>query len=147
MSNILQLVLVLLFDSYKPFFIAMRCLYILGAWMLLKKSGLPAFWSLVPWVREYQLGRSAGREPEGRSFCVTSMLITVLQLANICFRWSYPESYYSCCIDDIEVISIGTFNPGLLLLNSLVSLSWTALPKDCARSRPRPLLVLIENPG
>ena len=45
MSNILQLVLVLLFDSYKPFFIAMRCLYILGAWMLLKKSGLPAFWS------------------------------------------------------------------------------------------------------
>ena len=86
MSNILQLVLVLLFDSYKPFFIAMRCLYILGAWMLLKKSGLPAFWSLVPWVREYQLGRSAGREPEGRSFCVTSMLITVLQLANICFR-------------------------------------------------------------
>jgi len=26
---------------------------------------------------------------------------------NICFRWSYPESYYSCCIDDIEVIAIG----------------------------------------
>ena len=88
MSNVLQLVLVLLFDSYRPFLIAMRCLYILGAWALLRKSGLPAFWSLIPWVREYQLGRCAAREPEGRSFCVTSMLITILQLANICFRWN-----------------------------------------------------------
>ena len=103
MSNILQLVLVLLFDSYKPFFIAMRCLYILGAWMLLKKSGLPAFWSLVPWVREYQLGRSAGREPEGRSFCVTSMLITVLQLANICFRWNRDSRTLSAFVPLILV--------------------------------------------
>ena len=103
MSNILQLVLVLLFDSYKPFFIAMRCLYILGAWMLLKKSGLPAFWSLVPWVREYQLGRSAGREPEGRSFCVTSMLITVLQLANICFRWNRDSKTLSAFVPLILV--------------------------------------------
>ena len=103
MSNILQLVLVLLFDSYKPFFIAMRCLYILGAWMLLKKSGLPAFWSLVPWVREYQLGRSAGREPEGRSFCVTSMLITVLQLVNICFRWTRDSRTLSAFVPLILV--------------------------------------------
>ena len=103
MSNILQLVLVLLFDSYKPFFIAMRCLYILGAWMLLKKSGLPAFWSLVPWVREYQLGRSAGREPEGRSFCVTSILITVLQLANICFRWNRDSRTLSAFVPLILV--------------------------------------------
>ena len=103
MSNILQLVLVLLYDTYKPFFIAMRCLYILGAWMLLKKSGLPAFWSLVPWVREYQLGRSAGREPEGRSFCVTSMLITVLQLANICFRWNRDSRTLSAFVPLILV--------------------------------------------
>ena len=57
------------------------------------------------------------------------------------------KSYLILAAGVCEVISIGTFNPGLLLLNSLVSLSWTALPKDCARSRPRPLLVLIENPG
>ena len=104
MGNILQLVLVLLFDSYKPFFIAMRCLYILGAWLLLKKSGLPAFWSLVPWVREYQLGRSAGREPEGRSFCITSMLITVLQLANICFRWNRDSKTLAAFVPLILVI-------------------------------------------
>lgn len=88
MSNILQLILTLLFDSYKPFFIAMRGLYILGAWLLLKKSGLKGWWSLIPWVREYQLGRCAAREPEGRVFCVTSLLITVLQVANICFGWN-----------------------------------------------------------
>jgi ABC-type multidrug transport system ATPase subunit len=71
--------------------------------MLLKKSGLPAFWSLVPWVREYQLGRSAGREPEGRSFCVTSMLITVLQLANICFRWNRDSRTLSAFVPLILV--------------------------------------------
>ena len=87
MSNILRLVLVLLFDSYQPFFIAVRCLYILGAWLLLTKSGLAGWWSLIPWVREYQLGRCAAREPEGRGFCIASMLITLLQVANICFEW------------------------------------------------------------
>ena len=88
MSNILQLILTLFFDSYKPFFIAMRGLYILGAWLLLKKSGLKGWWALIPWVREYQLGRCAAREPEGRMFCVASMFITLLQVANICFRWN-----------------------------------------------------------
>ncbi len=88
MSNILQLILTLLFDSYRPFFILMRCLYILGAWLLLGKSGLKGWWALIPWAREYQLGRCAAREPEGRYFCVTSMMITVLQVLNICFRWN-----------------------------------------------------------
>ena len=88
MRNILQLVLTLFFDSYKPFFIAMRGLYILGAWMLLVKSGLKGWWSLIPWAREYQLGRCAAREPEGRYFCVTSMMITLLQVVNICLLWN-----------------------------------------------------------
>ncbi len=85
MNNILQLVLTLLFDSYKPLYIAARALYILGAWLLFKKSGIDGRWSLVPWIREYQLGRCAAREPEGRYLCVTSMMITILQVANLCF--------------------------------------------------------------
>ena len=88
MSNILQLVLTLLFDSYKLFYIAMRALYILGAWLVLTKSGLKGWWSLIPWVREYQLARCASREPEGRSYFLISMGITVLKVADICFRWN-----------------------------------------------------------
>ena len=68
MTNVLQLVLTLLFDSYRPFYIAMRALYILGAWKLLERSGLRGTWSLIPWIREYQLARCASREPDGRVY-------------------------------------------------------------------------------
>ena len=88
MNNVLQLVLTLLFDSYQPIMILFRCLYILGAWMLLTKSGLQGYWALIPFVREYQLGRCASREPEGRVYCLTSALITLLLVGNICFRWN-----------------------------------------------------------
>ena len=88
MSNILSLILTVAFDAENPFLIAMRGLYILGAWMVLTKSGLKGFWALIPWVREYQLSRCASREPEGRAFCLASMGITVLMVANICFRWN-----------------------------------------------------------
>ena len=88
MNNVLQLVLTLLFDSSQPLYIACRVLYILGAFMLLKKSGLNGAWSLVPWVREYQLSRCASREPDGRVYFLTSMTITALSVANICFQWN-----------------------------------------------------------
>ncbi len=41
-----------------------------GEWGLLKKSGLKGWWALIPCARDYQLGRCAGREPEGRTACV-----------------------------------------------------------------------------
>ena len=88
MGNILRLILVLLFDSYRPSLIVFRCLYILGAWGLLAKSGLEGWWSLIPWAREYQLSRCAAREVEGRTFFITSALITLLQVANVCFTYN-----------------------------------------------------------
>ncbi len=88
MNNILQLLLTLLFDSSNVFLIVMRGLYILGAWRLLRKSGLKGWWALIPWAREYQLARCAFREPEGRVYFWISMVLTGLKVANICFRWN-----------------------------------------------------------
>ena len=88
MNNVLQLILTLLFDSYQPFYIIMRGLYIAGAWLMLEKSGLKGAWALIPWVREYQLARCASREPDGRVYLVISMVITALKVADICFRWN-----------------------------------------------------------
>ena len=88
MRNVIQLVLILLFDSSNGFLIAMRGLYILGAWKLLEKSGLKGWWALIPWVREYQLARCAFREPEGRVFCLTSMAVTALIVVNACLQWN-----------------------------------------------------------
>ena len=104
MNNVLQLFLTLLFDSYRPILIVFRCLYILGAWMLLTKSGLKGFWALIPWAREYQLSRCASREPEGRVYCLISALITLLSVANICFRWNRGS------------VTLKTFSPLILVL-------------------------------
>ena len=104
MNNVLQLFLTLLFDSYRPILIVFRCLYILGAWMLLTKSGLKGFWALIPWGREYQLSRCASREPEGRVYCLISALITLLSVANICFRWNRGS------------VTLKTFSPLILVL-------------------------------
>ena len=91
MLNIIRFVLTLLFDSYSPFYIAMRVLYILGAWRILDKSGLKKAWALIPWVREYQLARCASREPDGRVYCLISMVITALKAADLCFR-HFPDN-------------------------------------------------------
>ena len=86
MNNILRLILTLFFDSDNILFIVIRALFILGAWKLLSKSGLKGWYSLIPGVREYQLGRCAAREPEGRVYCIISLVITALSVLNIVFE-------------------------------------------------------------
>ena len=85
MKHFIEILLLLVFDTANPSFIALRCLYILGAWGLLKKSGNKPWYSLIPWVREYQLARCAGREPEGRVYSLTSCLITLLIIVSSFF--------------------------------------------------------------
>ena len=107
MTNVLQLVLTLLFDSYRPFYIAMRALYILGAWKLLERSGLRGTWSLIPWIREYQLARCASREPDGRVYCLISMVLTALKVTDICFRWNQDNEVLRSFIPLIMAFLIG----------------------------------------
>ena len=59
MVNFLQLIIAVYFNSTSPAFIAFRILYIIGAWGLMKKSGLKPAWALVPWACEYQLSKCA----------------------------------------------------------------------------------------
>ena len=82
MNHCFKVFLLLVFDTVNPVFIVFRGLYILGAWGLLKKSGNKPWYSLIPWVREYQLARCAGREPEGRVYSLTSCLITILLIVS-----------------------------------------------------------------
>ena len=87
MNFFLRILLLLLFDSDSPFYILMRGLYILGAFGLLKKSGNKVMWAFIPWVREYQLSRCAGREPEGRGYSIVSACITGLMILRAFFEW------------------------------------------------------------
>lgn len=78
MNTILKLLLILLFDSENVFYIIIRILFIIGSWLLLKKSGEKPWLALIPWVREYRLACCANREPEGRIYSITSFFVTIL---------------------------------------------------------------------
>ena len=73
--------------------IALTILYLVGLWPLLKKSGIPGWWALIPCAREYQLARCAGREPEGRVTSVCEFATIVVQLISefVPARLANPE--------------------------------------------------------
>ena len=81
--NILKLLSVILLDASLDITLIFSVLYIVGLWGLFKKSGIDSRWALVPVARQYQLARCAGREPEGRVYCMVSlgsMLLSVLTI-------------------------------------------------------------------
>ena len=81
MTLFFRFLLILVFDTFNPWIIAFRALFIFGAWLLFSKAGLDPKWALVPWAREYHLGLCAGKEAEGRAFSIISVIITGLSAA------------------------------------------------------------------
>ena len=92
MNHVLQTILILCFNSTKISIIIPRILFIIGAWKMLEKSGLKSWWALIPGIREYQLARCANREPEGRTYCVTNFIITILLVIINALSWD-PDAY------------------------------------------------------
>ncbi len=60
--------------------VLVAALEMVGFWKMFEKSGIKGWWALIPAAREYQLGRCAGREQEGRMLCVLSALSTLLNV-------------------------------------------------------------------
>ncbi len=52
-------------------------LYLAGLWRILEKSGVKGWWALVPCARYYQLGRCAGRVPEGFKACIGEIIFLI----------------------------------------------------------------------
>ena len=49
-------------------------LFVIGLWKILEKSGIRGWWAVVPFAKWFQLGRCAGREPEGKVLFVLSIV-------------------------------------------------------------------------
>ncbi|MBR6090144.1 MAG: ABC transporter ATP-binding protein [Anaerolineaceae bacterium] len=64
-------------------------LYFIGLWKIFEKSDIKGWWALIPWYREYQLGKCAGKEPEGRAIAVTAFLVSVTELARLFVKNEY----------------------------------------------------------
>lgn len=74
--------------------IILSILYLAGIWKILKKSDLKGWWALVPCARDYQLGRCAGRESEGRVASIAEFLRLVLAaMASIFFGYDHTSLY------------------------------------------------------
>ena len=73
----------LFFRSNYWLVIVLVALQMLGLWRMFEKSGIKGWWALIPAAREYQLGRCAGREPEGRVLSVLAALATVSEVFGI----------------------------------------------------------------
>ena len=85
MDLFLRFLLTLYFDAATPWYIAIKVLYMIGAWRLLAKAGLNAKLAFVPWVREFQLGLAAGKPAEGRAFAIIAVVTTALSEAALFF--------------------------------------------------------------
>ena len=77
---VLEILLVFFFSANTGVSIACSALYMIGLWQLLKKSGIKGWWALVPFARDYQLSRGAGRENEGPVFSLTQFGLTCLDV-------------------------------------------------------------------
>ena len=64
-------------------------LYFVGLWKIFEKSDIKGWWALVPWYREYQLGKCAGKEPEGRAIAVTAFFVSVIDSAGLFIKNEY----------------------------------------------------------
>lgn len=85
MATTLKLILILLFNSVNIIPIISRILFIIGSFLLFKKSGEKPWVAFIPWAREYRLACCANREPEGRIYSISSFFITILTMINVLY--------------------------------------------------------------
>ena len=64
-------------------------LYFVGLWKIFEKSDIKGWWALIPWYREYKLGKCAGKEPEGRAIAVTAFFVSVINFAGLFIKDEY----------------------------------------------------------
>ncbi len=52
----------------------------IGYWKIFEKCGIKGIWSIVPFVRDYNVGLCADRELDGREYTITSLFLIVFQV-------------------------------------------------------------------
>ena len=61
-------------------------LYIIGLWRIFQKSDLPGWKAVIPWYREYCLGKCAGKELEGRTMAAAQFILTAANIAMLLIK-------------------------------------------------------------
>ena len=98
--------LTVLFGSYRLPEVITEILFSIALFMLFPECGLKRQWALVPFVRVYQLGRCADREPEGKVVAVSDMIRAVVLLSTI-YIHEHSFLFYLLSAVSISVALIG----------------------------------------
>ena len=99
----LNVLLTVLFGGTGYLEIGQRVLLIVGLWKMFQKSGIRGWWALIPGPREYMLSRCAGREPEGRTYSVVTVLALVLDIALTLFN---PDDAARADVTSLDLLCI-----------------------------------------
>jgi len=79
--DVLHIIENIIFGSSNTWVVISTILYIIGLWRIFQKSDVPGWKALIPWYREYWLGKCAGKEQEGRFLAVAQFIYTAGNIA------------------------------------------------------------------
>ncbi len=99
--------------------IVCTALQMIGLWKMFEKSGIKGWWALIPAAREYQEGRCAGREQEGRTLSILTALTTLINVSGVVPLILLSHSGISV---DTALAIIGVFTLALSLATFIYSI-------------------------
>ena len=91
--NIINGILIFYFGATNIASIIIVLLYMLGCFLIFRKSGSKWWISLVPFYREYELARCANREADGRPYAAILFINNVFSVMGYFFQYVTSEEY------------------------------------------------------
>lgn len=82
MQTVLKVFSIILFGT-AGWSVVFEILYVAGLWRILGKCGIDGTWSIVPFVREYMLGKCARRKKAGWVLLVLRAVLSALSLFSV----------------------------------------------------------------
>ena len=103
------------FEEGVLYMLPFMALYLAGLWGIFRKSGIEGWWALVPVARSYKLACCAGREVEGRIYCLTDLAIVLFNVMMTVTAYMTGETASDIASRQTTLISI--FQLAIALIN------------------------------
>ena len=103
--DVLNIIESIIFGSNGTWAVITTTLYIIGLWRIFQKSDVPGWKAVIPWYREYCVGKCAGKEPEGRFMAVANFLLTAANISMILVKDEQARVFISIIAIMVWIVS------------------------------------------
>ena len=103
--DVLNIIESIIFGSNGTWAVITTTLYIIGLWRIFQKSDVPGWKAVIPWYREYWVGKCAGKEPEGRFMAVANFLLTAANISMILVKDEHARVFISVIAIMVWIVS------------------------------------------